>query len=32
MSQTFKLYRLQQIDREMDRGRARLEEIEIQLA
>ena len=32
MSQTFKLFRLQQIDSELDRGRARLKEIEIQLA
>ena len=32
MSQTFKLYRLQQIDREIDRGNARLKEIEIELA
>ena len=32
MSQTFKLFRLQQIDRELDRGHARLKEIEVQLA
>jgi predicted nucleic acid-binding Zn-ribbon protein len=32
MSQTFKLFRLQQIDRELDRKRARLKEIENQLA
>jgi predicted nucleic acid-binding Zn-ribbon protein len=32
MSQTFKLFRLQQIDSDLDRGHARLKEIEIQLA
>lgn len=32
MSQTFKLFRLQQIDSELDRGHARLKEIEIQIA
>lgn len=32
MTQTFKLFRLQQIDSEIDRGHARLKEIEIQLA
>jgi predicted nucleic acid-binding Zn-ribbon protein len=32
MSQPFKLYRLQQIDSQLDRGRSRLQEIEIALA
>jgi uncharacterized protein len=32
MSQPFKLYRLQQIDSQLDRGRARLREIEISLS
>lgn len=32
MSQPFKLYRLQQIDSQLDRGRARLREIEIALS